>query len=102
MESLERPDLRWIIIPHPFGGLPEADVRGRATEVVGKIPDALKAAKTSAVEQVVQVGGTLTAPALLDLTFSDRDDPSCALEDLDLTDGLPVIIPTSERVEQML
>jgi hypothetical protein len=102
MESLERPDLRWVVIPHPFGGLPEADVRARATEVAGKIPDALKAAKTSAVEEVVQVEGTLTAPTLLDLAISDREDPSRALEDLELTDGLPVIIPTPDRVEQML
>jgi hypothetical protein len=101
MESLERPDLRWLVIPHPFGGLPEADVRSRAVAVAEQISETLKATKMP-VEQVARIEGTLTAPPLLDLTFSEDDGPSRSLEDLELTDGLPVIVPTPDRVQRML
>jgi hypothetical protein len=101
-ESLERDDLPLLVIDHPFGGLPEGDVRARAQEVAARLPDALRAASHRRADEPEQPRAAEVRPHELELEAADAQELSWELHRLGLTDGLPVVAPTAERVESML
>jgi hypothetical protein len=95
--SLQRNDLPMLVIPHPFGGQPEAEIRGRAREIAERLPEALKGwlpPTQAAVPTAVHRPETVE--------IESDGEPSFALEGLGLTDGLPVLAPTRDRVDQLL
>jgi hypothetical protein len=100
-ESLDRDDLPLLVIPHPFGGIPEEEVRGRAEEVARKLPVAIWEAARKAPAPVARSAGPLTEGEPRMTLLVDVDETS-ALEEQGLTDGLPVVPPTPARVAAML
>ncbi len=101
--TVGRTDLARIVIPHPFGGLPEPDVRDRARQAAVLLRDVL----ATPVPDTAGVGGESAGPALtnpptLEIDVPDDGTLAWTMDGLGLTDGLPVTAPTTERVEAFL
>jgi hypothetical protein len=108
-ESLDRPELPFLVIPHPFGGLPLEDIQQRAQEVAQRLPAAIREAALQARQEAVQQTSspdpaepTQADKSRITIDATDTDDVSHALYGLGMTDGLPVIAPTPERVAKAL
>ncbi len=95
-ESHEYPALPILVIPHPFGGLPDAEIRQRAREVFARIPDAPAGGVPAGPDRVPKP--VEVRPETLTLAAADEEHASRELERLGLTDGLPVLAPAVERV----
>ena len=91
------PNLRFKVIPHPFGGLKESPVRELARRICPELEDALMNIGASRPNDSAEVSGQARY-----LTIETDDELSWVLYEKELTDGLPVIAPTPERVEGML
>ncbi|MFH1486258.1 MAG: hypothetical protein ABIH46_09320 [Chloroflexota bacterium] len=87
-----------VSIPHPFGSLKEEQVRQTAASVVDGIvsgltqpasPDAAKTEREAASATKIEAPGSLDA---INELFHSRN----------MTDGLPIVPPTEERVLKML
>jgi hypothetical protein len=102
--TVGRTDLTKIVIPHPFGGLPEQEVRERAVLTASKLAEVLgQPGPAEAPDgQGADDPPRLTNPPLLEIDVTPDSTLSWALNDLGLTDGLPITCPTPERVEAML
>jgi hypothetical protein len=102
-ESLDQPNLPLLVIPHPLGGLPAEDVRERAALIAEKLPETLKEAFESgaAAEEALR-SQPQPNPRLLSARSRDVQELSWELLEAGLTDGLPVVPPTPERIEAML
>jgi hypothetical protein len=102
--TVGRTDLTKVVIPHPFGGLPEEEIRERAALTAARLAEALRqpAPAGSPDGQSGVDPPRLTHPPQLELTVASDTTLSWALDDLGLTDGLPVTSPTPERVDAML
>jgi hypothetical protein len=99
-ESLERTDLSMVVIPHPFGGQPEAEVRHRAGDVAERMNATLMAWVPPTT--MASTGQVRTRPDMLEIELEADDEVSFALDRLGLTDGLPVVPPAANRVRKML
>ncbi|MCL8206901.1 MAG: hypothetical protein K6V97_02345 [Actinomycetia bacterium] len=100
-EALGRPDLRLVVVPHPFGGVPEATIRERARALAPEIaarlvqPDAAPAAEPDRSAEP-------EPPPELVLRKDPDEEWAWAVARLELSDGLPVVLPTADRVRRML
>lgn len=100
------PELRFTFVPHPVGGKPPAVLRDYvlgADPVTGKpVLGEITGALTRALTQAERRTGAQDRPVPR-LLGADSEE---ALHDLFLdagwTDGLPVVLPTEERVAAML
>jgi hypothetical protein len=101
--TVGRTDLARVVIPHPFGGLPEPAVRDRARQVAALLRDLLATPIPDAAGDGVDGDASaLTNPPILEVDVPDDGTLAWGLGELGLTDGLPVTAPTPERVEAML
>jgi hypothetical protein len=101
--TVGRTDLAKIVIPHPFGGLPEEDIRERAALTAVKLADVVaQPGQSDAPDGQSADPARLTSPPLLELSVAPGSTLSWVMEELGLTDGLPVTSPTSDRVHAML
>lgn len=98
-EALGHPQLRLLVVPHPFGGVPEAEIRKRAQGLAPKILDVLT---SSGSEEEEPLSPESAVAHDLTLLLDETDEVSWALAAMELTDGLPVIPPTADRVQRML
>jgi hypothetical protein len=107
-ESLGKPDVTRIVIPHPFGGVAEAIIRERAREVAARIPEFLvQVEQLSAIKPVETTNdpGNGDEPGhapRFSVQVVEDSELTWELDRLALTDGLPVIPPTEDRVRRML
>ena len=99
------PDLRYIVVPHPIGGIREDAVAEKAR---ASVPDLLASLTPEPVpdrrRRPMTTGGTpgLGDPAALVELPADPGALHDAFAERGWSDGLPVIAPTEERVEAML
>jgi len=91
-------EMPFLVVEHPLGGIPPEDAGSKADSVIENIID-------RATKWVPGAGSTSSQRAYPAETVSVTDTPE-AVNDLFYrnawTDGLPVIAPTQERVENML
>jgi hypothetical protein len=102
--TVGRTDLARVVIPHPFGGLPEPEVRGRARLVARKLAEVLATPVVDEVEdaEADEAIDALTNPPMMEVEVPAGGALPWTLDEMGLTDGLPVIAPTPERVDAML
>ena len=102
--TVGRTDLTKIVIPHPFGGLPAEDIKERAALTAARLSEVLAqpGPATAADGEAADEPPRLTHPPLLELGVAPDSTLSWELNELGLTDGLPVTAPTPERVDAML
>ena len=100
------PDLRFTFVPHPIGGKPAPVLR---EYVLGKDPmtgkpvmDEIVDALTRALTASEQSTGELSRPVPRLLGADTEDELQDMLRDAGWSDGLPVVLPTPERVAAML
>jgi hypothetical protein len=91
-------DLGLAVVAHPVAGIPRQQAKGRVT---AQTVDAVIAALTASSTASVPAPSTATErPDNVEFLAADADDLADQLTDLGWTDGLPVIIPSRERVER--
>ena len=100
------PELRFTFVPHPVGGKPAAVLRDcvlRADPLTGRpVLGEITGALTRALTQAERRTGAQER-AVPRLLGADSEDALHALfQDAGWTDGLPVILPTEERIAAML
>jgi hypothetical protein len=98
-ESLGVPDLPIVSVPHPLGGIPANEAQAKADALIDDVVRALtcdrKTGKTPPEEipaypaQTIQLSGSLNAVTQV-------------LYEKGWTDGLPIIPPSRDLVEEML
>jgi hypothetical protein len=97
-KNLGMPNLPLAIIKHPIGGESLAVIHQRAEDALPQIIRGLTgdtAARPS--------GASGLAPSAPErFTFSDEDDALETFHARRLTDGLPFVLPTAERVQAMI
>lgn len=101
-EGLGHPNLRMIVIPHPFGGIPEEEIRTRARKSASNIFEALTQPLEEEQSSVEAPSEKESASKELSVTVEEGNELGWELVELELTDGLPVTPPTPDRVERML
>ena len=100
------PELRFTFVPHPVGGKPPAVLRdyvlGLDPVTGSPVLDEITGALTRALTEADQMAGALErrVPRLLGATSEDA--LHALFLDAGWTDGLPVVLPTEERVAAML
>jgi hypothetical protein len=102
-ESLDRPDLPLLEIPHPFGGLGQDEIRKRAEYVAQRLPASIwEAANAPPPTETAPAESRTEGDTLITVPVSDSEEVSALLGERGLTDGLPVVAPTPARTEAML
>jgi hypothetical protein len=91
------PDLRFLVIPHPFGGIAESLVRDLGKRISLRLEEEFGKSSARASGAAAESGYR----RFLSFDVDSRDELSWALSREELTDGLPVIAPSPERVERM-
>ena len=100
------PELRFTFVPHPVGGKPPAVLRDyilgadpvTGSPVLGEITGAL----TRALAEAERRTGAQDRPVPRLLGADSEDALQALFLDAGWTDGLPVVLPTEERVAAML
>ena len=100
------PRLRFTFVPHPVGGKTPAELRDyvRGPDAIGGPPviDGIVAALTGALAAEESATGQLDRPVPRLLGADTEDELHAMLREAWWTDGLPVVLPTPERVAAML
>lgn len=96
-KALGIPELPLVVIPHPVGGLKEPDVSKRADWAFKEIARYLKSEEGSAGGDDSAKGG----PIQFSIS-KDADIQQSFFYNKGWTDGLPVVLPTPDRVRQMI
>jgi hypothetical protein len=94
--SLGMPDLALAIIAHPIGGEPPEAIRQRAAQALSQVVRGL----TDGLGAGDAARGPAEEPARL--TFASGDEVVEAYHTRRWTDGLPIALPTPERVQAMV
>jgi hypothetical protein len=81
--------------------MPADIIRERAREFAQRLPETLAAAPEPRVRPEKDVGAE-PAPETLTFDASEEQEFNSVLTEAGLTDGLPVVSPTKDRVERML
>ena len=96
--NLGMPDLALAIIKHPIGGEAAGVIRQRAAEAAPRVLRAL----TGAIESGPDAGASRGEGGAERLTFATDDEVQEAYHQRRWTDGLPIVLPTPERVQAMI
>jgi hypothetical protein len=100
------PELRFTFVPHPVGGKPPALLRdyvlGLDTITGRPVLDEITGALTRALTETDRMTGALERPVPRLLGAPSEDALHALFLDAGWTDGLPVVLPTEERVAAML
>jgi hypothetical protein len=98
-KNLGMPDLPLAIIKHPIGGESPAVIRQRADDALEQVIRGLT------VDGATPSAGVASSPATTGperVTFADEDEALETFHARRLTDGLPFVLPTAERVQAMI
>ncbi len=98
-KNLGMPNLPLAIIKHPIGGESLAVIRQRAEDALDQVVRGLTG------DPAARPGGGVSsagAPANERFTFADEDEALESFHARRLTDGLPLVLPTPERVQAMI
>jgi hypothetical protein len=98
-KNLGMPDLPLAIIKHPIGGESLAVIRQRAEDALEQVIRGLTG-EVATRPSGVGASGAPTAPERF--TFGSDDEALEAFHARRLTDGLPFVMPTAERVQAMV
>lgn len=100
------PRLRFTFVPHPVSGKTPSQMRDyvRGPDAIGGPPviDGIVAALTGALVPEESATGQLDRPVPRLLGADTEDELHTMLREAWWTDGLPVVLPTPERVAAML
>jgi hypothetical protein len=98
-KNLGMPDLPLAIIKHPIGGESLAVIHQRAEDALEQVIRGLTGDVASR-----RAAGVPSAegPATRSFTFADEDEALETFHARRLTDGLPFVLPTAERVQAMI
>jgi len=96
-KNLGMPDLPLAIIKHPIGGESLAVIHQRAEDA---LPQVIRALTVEASPRASAAAGA--TPVNERLTFADEDEALETFHARRLTDGLPFVLPTAERVQAMI
>ena len=98
-KNLGMPDLPLAIIKHPIGGESLAVIRQRADDAFEQVIRGLTGDVASRSSGTASSAAT-AAPERF--TFADEDEALETFHARRLTDGLPFVLPTAERVQAMI
>jgi hypothetical protein len=98
-KNLGMPDLPLAIIKHPIGGESLAVIRQRAEDALEQVIRGLTGEVASRGAAAAASTGP-TAPE--SFSFADEDEALETFHTRRLTDGLPFVLPTAERVRAMI
>src|SRR5262245_2020582 len=93
------PDLPLAIIKHPIGGESRAVIHQRAEDALAQVVRGLTSDTTA---RPVVAASSADASANERFTFGSEDEALETFHTRRLTDGLPVVLPTAERVQAMI
>jgi hypothetical protein len=97
-KNLGMPNLPLAIIKHPIGGESLAVIHQRAEDALPQIVRGL----TGDIAARPAGASSLASSAPERFTFADEDEALEAFHARRLTDGLPFVLPTAERVQAMI
>ena len=98
-KNLGMPDLPLAIIKHPIGGESLAVIHQRADDALAQV---IRGLTGDAATRPAGAASSGAATANEHLTFANEDEALEAFHTRRLTDGLPVVLPTAERVQAMV
>jgi hypothetical protein len=98
-KNLGMPDLPLAIIKHPIGGESLAVIHQRAEDA---LPQLIRALTGEAVPRSASAASSAGAATNERFTFADEDEALETFHARRLTDGLPFVLPTAERVQTMI
>lgn len=97
--ALQKSGLAFLVIPHPLGGLKEAEVQAAAKVALERLSKQLAASAGK------EAGACLPPEREIQperLTFSDPQQAADYFYRQGWTDGLPVVLPTEKALEEFL
>jgi hypothetical protein len=97
--SLGVPDLRVLILEHPVAELDLDAIRGRVAAELDQLDGLLTATDEAAASTGEVQTGVVTTTEVLDL---GEDEALELFEQRGMVDGFPLVVPTVDRVEEML
>jgi hypothetical protein len=97
-KNLGMADLPLVIIRHPIGGESSSVIHQRADDALTQIIAALTGVSGPAASPASAAGSSATER----FTFTDPDEALENFHTRRLTDGLPFVLPTLERVQAMI
>ncbi len=98
-KNLGMPDLPLAIIKHPIGGESLAVIRQRAEDALEQV---IRGLTGEVVSRGAAAAASTGAAAPESFTFGDEDEALETFHTRRLTDGLPFVLPTAERVRAMI
>lgn len=98
-KNLGMPDLPLAIIKHPIGGESLAVIHQRAEDA---LPQVIRALTGESATRSASAASSAGAAVNERFTFADEDEALETFHARRLTDGLPVVLPTAERVQAMI
>ncbi len=98
-KNLGMPDLPLAVIKHPIGGESLAVIHQRAEDA---LPQVIRALTGEAATRPASAVSNADATANERFTFADEDEALETFHLRRLTDGLPFVLPTAERVQAMI
>ena len=98
-KNLGMPDLPLAIIKHPIGGESLAVIHQRAEDA---LPQVIRALTGDAATHPASTAPIAAATAIERFAFADEDEALETFHARRLTDGLPFVLPTAERVQAMI
>lgn len=93
--------LRLVVLDHPIAELPDAEVVGRTEAVLDQFETLLTQGAGPTTDGAVPATALRAGSPLLEADV-DADQLLDLLDDRRISDGLPVVPPTPERIEAML
>ena len=98
-KNLGMPDLPLAIIKHPIGGESLAVIHQRAEDA---LPQVIRALTGDPAARPSSSVSSAAAAVNAQFTFADEDEVLETFHARRLTDGLPFVLPTAERVQAMI
>ena len=98
-KNLGMPDLPLAIIKHPIGGESLAVIYQRAEDALPQVIRALTGESATRSASAASSAGTAAHERF---AFADEDEALETFHARRLTDGLPFVLPTAERVQAMI
>ncbi len=99
MASVGAPDMAFVVVPHPMGGIKLEDIRAKATAA---FPEIMKAATQWKPGTTAVRAAKAAYPAERFTLRGTVSDVTALYYGKKWSDGLPIVPPTPERVKAML